>query len=190
MSTKDEILAAMYDLVAEVGYDKASIGKISDRVGISKPSIYYYFPSKEEIFCAMLDSLFPTLDYATDYSRSSDLESFRTSLIDLGDTFIDNFRDDKKRRNVLAELNIQAGRIPALEQRRVDSYKRTLDIIEQVLLHGIEIGALSDSFDAAHYACVLYTLVEGMSQTVVQHEDIDEKAVWRTVVNLILDDAK
>ena len=34
----------MYDLVAEVGYDKASIGKICDFVGISKPSVYYYFP--------------------------------------------------------------------------------------------------------------------------------------------------
>ena len=53
----------MYDLVAEVGYDKASIGKICDRVGISKPSVYYYFPSKEDIFTTLLDSMFPTIDY-------------------------------------------------------------------------------------------------------------------------------
>ena len=46
----------MYDLVAEVGYDKASIGKICDFVGISKPSVYYYFPSKEEIFTTLLDA--------------------------------------------------------------------------------------------------------------------------------------
>ena len=57
----------MYDLVAEVGYDKASIGKICDFVGISKPSVYYYFPSKEEIFTTLLDSMFPTIDYQRDY---------------------------------------------------------------------------------------------------------------------------
>ena len=68
VSTRKKILDAMYDLVAEVGYDKASIGKICDFVGISKPSVYYYFPSKEEIFTTLLDSMFPTIDYQRDYS--------------------------------------------------------------------------------------------------------------------------
>ena len=66
VSTKKKILDAMYDLVAEVGYDKASIGKICDRVGISKPSVYYYFSSKEEIFTTLLDSMFPSIDYQRD----------------------------------------------------------------------------------------------------------------------------
>ena len=73
----------MYDLVAEVGYDKASIGKICDRVGISKPSVYYYFPSKEDIFTTLLDSMFPTIDYQRDYSLIVDRDGFKAALIEL-----------------------------------------------------------------------------------------------------------
>ena len=72
----------MYDLVAEVGYDKASIGKICDFVGISKPSVYYYFPSKEEIFTTLLDSMFPTIDYQRDYSLIVDRDGFKAALIE------------------------------------------------------------------------------------------------------------
>ncbi len=183
--TKGKILDTMYDLVAEIGYDKASIGKICDRVGISKPSVYYYFSSKEEIFTTMLDNMFPTIDYEEGYSTITDIEEYKSGLVKLGNTIIDNYRDDEKRRNVLAELSIQANRIPALAQRQIDSINRTMGIIRDILDHGKEIGAFPPSFDAGHATQILYTLIEGMSQTVVQHEDIDEKEVWASVVHML-----
>lgn len=85
----------MYDLVAEVGYDKASIGKICDFVGISKPSVYYYFPSKEEIFTTLLDSMFPTIDYQRDYSLIVDRDGFKAALIELGNSVIGGYRSDE-----------------------------------------------------------------------------------------------
>lgn len=185
-STKEKILETMYDLVAEVGYDKASIGKICDRVGISKPSVYYYFPSKEEIFCTLLDNMFPTLNDEKSYASITDQEEYRTALIELGYGIIDNYRDDVKRRNVLAELSIQANRIPALARRHLDSSARTMNEIEHVLQRGVEIGVFASDFDTRHHAQFFYTLLEGMSQTVVQHEDIDEKGIWRTAVLLLL----
>lgn len=185
-STKEKILDAMYDLVAEVGYDKASIGKICERVGISKPSVYYYFPSKEEIFCTLLDNMFPDLDYDMDYGCITDRAEYRGALIKLGYDIIDNYRDDEKRRNVMAELSIQSNRIPALAQRQLDSSCRTMGVIEHVLRHGVTIGVFPPSFDSRHYTEILYTLMEGMSQTVVRGEDIDEKAAWKTVVELML----
>ena len=183
--TKGKILDTMYDLVAEIGYDKASIGKICDRVGISKPSVYYYFASKEEIFTTMLDNMFPTIDYEEGYSTITDVEEYKAGLIELGNMIIDNYRDDEKRRNVLAELSIQANRIPALAQRQIDSINRTMGIIRDILVHGKEIGAFPPSFDADHATQILYTLIEGMSQTVVQHEDIDEREVWASVVRML-----
>ena len=100
----------MYDLVAEVGYDKASIGKICDFVGISKPSVYYYFPSKEEIFTTLLDSMFPTIDYQRDYSLIVDRDGFKAALIELGNSVIGGYRSDEKRRRVLAEVSVKRRR--------------------------------------------------------------------------------
>ena len=44
-ATRQKIIDAMYHLIAEYGYDKASLSKLCDAVGITKPSIYYYFQS-------------------------------------------------------------------------------------------------------------------------------------------------
>lgn len=185
MSTKDKILDAMYDLVAEVGYDKASIGKICDRVGISKPSVYYYFPSKEEIFTTLLDSMFPSIDYQRDYSLIVDKDGFKTALIELGNSVIGSYRSDEKRRRVLAEVSIQANRIPAVQERQLTATNRTMGALKDILLHGVEIDAFPEGTDAMLYVQILYTVLEGTSNTVAQGEDINEKAVWAGIVELM-----
>lgn len=185
VSTKRKILDAMYDLVAEVGYDKASIGKICDRVGISKPSVYYYFSSKEEIFTTLLDSMFPSIDYQRDYSLIVDRDGFKAALIELGNTVIGGYRSDEKRRRVLAEVSIQANRIPAVQERQTTATNRTMEALKDILSHGIEIGAFPDGTDVMLYVQILYTVLEGTSNTVAQDEDIDEKAVWAGVVGLM-----
>lgn len=185
VSTKRKILNAMYDLVAEVGYDKASIGKICDRVGISKPSVYYYFPSKEEIFTTLLDSMFPSIDYQRDHSLIVDRDGFKAALIELGNTVIGGYRSDEKRRRVLAEVSIQANRIPAVQERQATATNRTMGALKDILSHGVEIGALPDGTDVMLYVQILYTVLEGTSNTVAQDEDIDEKAVWAGVVGLM-----
>lgn len=185
VSTKKKILDAMYDLVAEVGYDKASIGKICDRVGISKPSVYYYFSSKEEIFTTLLDSMFPSIDYQRDYSLIVDRDGFKAALIELGNTVIGGYRSDEKRRRVLAEVSIQANRIPAVQERQATATDRTMGALKDILSHGVEIGALPDGTDVMLHVQILYTVLEGTSNTVAQDEDIDEKAVWAGVVGLM-----
>lgn len=185
VSTKRKILDAMYDLVAEVGYDKASIGKICDRVGISKPSVYYYFSSKEEIFTTLLDSMFPSIDYQRDYSLIVDRDGFKAALIELGNTVIGGYRSDEKRRRVLAEVSIQANRIPAVQERQTTATNRTMEALKDILSHGVEIGAFPDGTDVMLYVQILYTVLEGTSNTVAQDEDVDEKAVWAGVVGLM-----
>jgi AcrR family transcriptional regulator len=44
-----EILAVALDLIAEAGYHGASLRELAKRLGISQPSLYHYFASKEEL---------------------------------------------------------------------------------------------------------------------------------------------
>ena len=44
-----EILAEGLDLIAELGYHRASLRELAKRLGISQPSLYHYFSSKEEL---------------------------------------------------------------------------------------------------------------------------------------------
>ncbi|MBN1101908.1 MAG: TetR/AcrR family transcriptional regulator [Deltaproteobacteria bacterium] len=50
------LLRAGLGLFAERGYASTSVREIVDQAGVTKPVLYYYFKSKEGLFCAILDS--------------------------------------------------------------------------------------------------------------------------------------
>ena len=60
-----------------------------------------------------------------------------------------------------------------------------MEALKDILSHGVEIGAFPDGTDVMLYVQILYTVLEGTSNTVAQDEDIDEKAVWAGVVGLM-----
>jgi AcrR family transcriptional regulator len=57
--TRERILDAATDLFIELGYDKASLREIAERVGVTKAALYYHFESKEAILGTLLQ---PILD--------------------------------------------------------------------------------------------------------------------------------
>ncbi len=57
-STKEKILTAAIELMAEGGYTGASMRKIARKVGIRESAIYNHFRNKEEIFQTIMRNLF------------------------------------------------------------------------------------------------------------------------------------
>lgn len=55
---RERILAAALALFAEHGVHGTSLKMIADRVGVSKPAVYYQFQSKEEILLEVLRPMF------------------------------------------------------------------------------------------------------------------------------------
>lgn len=74
--TAERILDAAEDIFAERGYDGASLGVISDRVGIRGPSLFNHFKNKPELYAAvlerLLDPFFALLDELIAQAPSAD----------------------------------------------------------------------------------------------------------------------
>jgi AcrR family transcriptional regulator len=51
---REAIIEAAIQLFAEMGYERASMNELVKRLGGSKGTIYGYFPSKEELFVAVV----------------------------------------------------------------------------------------------------------------------------------------
>ena len=51
------ILEAALDVFSQNGFRGATVDQIAKAAGLSKPNLLYYFPSKEEIFTALLSQL-------------------------------------------------------------------------------------------------------------------------------------
>ena len=56
--TRARILEAARDLFTQKGYEKVSLREIGEEVGITKAALYYYFPTKEKLFGALVEPLF------------------------------------------------------------------------------------------------------------------------------------
>ncbi len=55
---REEILQAAKELFLELGYEATTIRRIADRVGVSAPALYLYFPDKEQMMLALCDQTF------------------------------------------------------------------------------------------------------------------------------------
>jgi len=55
--TYKKILQTAQDLIAQEPYNEVSLNMIAGKAGIAKPSLYYYFTSKEELFRRLFDEM-------------------------------------------------------------------------------------------------------------------------------------
>lgn len=55
MDTKEKILLGMLDLIYEVGLEKASMGRLSQKINVSPGNIYFYFAKKNELIDALFE---------------------------------------------------------------------------------------------------------------------------------------
>lgn len=58
MDNAEQIRAAATHLFASVGYEGASLQAIADRVGVTKQTLLYHYPSKEALRRAVLEHVF------------------------------------------------------------------------------------------------------------------------------------
>ena len=50
-----QLLGAAQEIFVAQGYHQAAMDDIAERAGVSKPVLYQHFPSKLELYCALLD---------------------------------------------------------------------------------------------------------------------------------------
>src|SRR5258708_23608397 len=62
--TRDRVLQVAQVLFAERGYRGTSLRDIAKRIGIKAPSLLHHFPSKQQLYLAVLDKMFESLEDA------------------------------------------------------------------------------------------------------------------------------
>jgi TetR/AcrR family transcriptional regulator len=84
--TRDRVLQVAQALFAERGYRGTSLRDIAKRIGIKAPSLLHHFPSKQQLYLAVLDRMFESLEDAANaiaWGRESRQERMRQAI---GDT--------------------------------------------------------------------------------------------------------
>ena len=186
-NTKNKIIDAMYTLIGAEGYEKASMGKICDSIGITKAAAYYYFKSKEDIFLEIVKRTYlgeNDLVFMDRISKSTTKAEYKDALMQFGFSFIDIYENDPELRKICYEIDIQTYRIPKIKEF-VDSANRE---ISESLIVIIEKGValnLCDSNTVGIKSQYLQTLMVGLDKAILFEHPINAKDVWKYSINQV-----
>jgi TetR/AcrR family transcriptional repressor of mexJK operon len=78
------IVQAALDLFLEQGYGATSMDAVASRAGVTKQTVYRYYPSKEELFTAVMEKIRadePTLYAFGDADLDTELSNFGRDLL-------------------------------------------------------------------------------------------------------------
>ena len=86
------LLSAALEVFTAAGYHSAAMDEIADRAGVSKPVLYQHFPSKLDLYLAVLDLHIDSLVFAIQKAIASNRENSSrvAATVDAYFGFIDN----------------------------------------------------------------------------------------------------
>ncbi|MCH8222718.1 MAG: TetR/AcrR family transcriptional regulator [Chloroflexi bacterium] len=147
--TRDRILGAAENIFADKGYHEALVDEITEETALSKGGIYFHFPSKEDLFFAVLDRLAARLVAKVEKSaaaEASPLARAEASLVAVLSAL------GRKRR--LARLLVVQGYSIGnpFEQKRVEIFGQFSELIKGHLDAAVAAGEIRpvDTATAAH----------------------------------------
>jgi AcrR family transcriptional regulator len=118
---RTRILESAHRVFSEKGYREATMDEIAEGVGLSKPALYRYYPSKEELF----REIFKLFNQATSKALR---ESFKGGRLD-GETFFALVDKWGWTPNLFLSAASEAPRNPKLRKILAEGYKAGVDMV-------------------------------------------------------------
>jgi len=153
--TRQEILRAALKRFAHGGYAATSVQQIVGDACVSKPTLYYYFADKADLFQALVseahDERYRLMQEAA--ARGKDL---RTQLVEILDVLFDYFRENRELMRIsLATAFASPGEMPA-GLKYEDSCERNFEFVHSLMKQAQAKGQLSNKFESRELAFGFY----------------------------------
>ena len=154
-TTRQQVLQAALKKFADCGYEGTSVQDIVEAAKVTKPTLYYYFDNKVELYQALVDyahdERFRLMQAATERGRTvaDKLVEILTALFE----FLQNNRE--LMRIAFATAFAAPGELPA-EVRYLDKCARNFELIHNLIKRGQAAGELDGRFDSKELAFGIY----------------------------------
>lgn len=161
VETYNNILQHAMELFSEKGYDETSVADICQSAQVSKGAFYHHFPSKQDLFLALmsawlekLDELFMSAGYAADDVPAAleEMAHYTGSL----------FAELKRGFPIILEFWRQASRDPEIWERAIAPYRRFFKFFSKLFQSGIDDGVFSEDLNPELAAHNLMAVVMGL----------------------------
>jgi len=154
-ATRQEILRAALKRFAHGGYAATSVQQIVGDARVSKPTLYYYFTDKADLFQALVseahDERFRRMQGAVARAKG-----IRAQLVEILVVLFDYFRDNRELMRIsLATAFASPGEVPA-GCDCADRCERNFEFVHALIKKGLARGELDRRFDSRKLAFGFY----------------------------------
>ncbi len=157
--TKDRLLRAAADLVAELGWGRVTTRAIAERADLPHGTVSYHFNSKQELLVqAVLRAVEDVLPLAT----LRELDSVTELMALIAATLTNRSELDTVEALVLMEAMREAGREPLLRERLADLLHDYRQVLEELIRNDKCLGNLQPGLAPSALAKLLAALGDGL----------------------------
>ena len=182
-----QILDAAFEEFVAKGFSATRLEDIAERVGVTKGTIYVYFPNKEDLFSAAIRHISKPLE---DLLRDSkDVSgSYSEKISNLIKLFYERVSEDRHSRELIRLVISEGSRFPSVVADHHDELiAPLLGLTQAVIDEGIAAGEFRDA-PAALASVVVAPVIAHMIETLIfgRPRTDDIPAYIRAHVDLVL----
>ena len=177
-----KIVGEAYALFLNKGYHGTTMGEIAERLGVTKPALYQYFPGKEDLYAAVAEHGREELAGILDRSYASgDLLDGSAALFDSLVKYVPQFN------GMYAELMLLSAHNSGIRDLLVRDRAEDLRVIEQFIAGQQKRGMVSPNLDTRVLALACDALINGLLTDIKMGLDQEEaKKTWLVAVSQLI----
>ena len=184
--TRSTILHTALELFSKNGYDATGVAEICKKAKVSKGAFYYHFPSKQDLFLALMAGWLGDLD-ANLQAASAAAQDIPQAIENMADASGEVFEVLQDGFPILLEFWTQANRQPEIWAKAVEPYRTYLSFFAEVIQLGMDQEAFRDDLEPEQTARFLTAIVMGLLlQATFDPEGADWQAVTRSGIKILL----
>jgi AcrR family transcriptional regulator len=185
--TRRGIMDAAVQLFSRTGYEAAAVNDICEIAGVSKGAFYHHFPTKQQLFLAIVDDWLKAVD-AQLFSQTGNEGNVPQSLNRMAKMLGFVFEAASGQLPMFMEFLVQASRDQAVWNATIAPYRRYQGLFAEMLEKGQDEGSIRPEVNAQMTSWVLISLAVGiLLQGVIDPGMADWNEVTRSGVQMILE---
>lgn len=174
-------------LFSQAGYEAAAVNGICAMAGVSKGAFYHHFPSKQQLFLAILDDWLGDVDSQL-FAHLKPGERATDSLMEMGKNLGVIFEAASGQLPMFLEFMVRASRDQAAWDATIAPYRRFQGQFAQLIEKGQQEGSIRPEVDAQAVSWMLISLAVGvLLQGVIDPGMADWNSVTRSAVKMIVE---
>jgi TetR/AcrR family transcriptional regulator len=142
-AARDEILAATMDIIFENSISGTRIRLIAERLGISPGLVSYHFPSKKDLYIALLDELIEYYHQQTAFILDQAIKPEEKLMIMVYKQV--EFISKRREYYVIFDFWVQSSNDAEIREKVTEVFSNWKEINARIMLEGVESGVFDEA---------------------------------------------